>query len=238
VTLPIVFSVAAVLSTLAGAGLLLWRKTWAERHIWRVLAFGSGVLLGITFLHLLPEAWELDARWAGLSVLGAFVLFFAVEGFTMVHACSELVDDCPVHHLTGTAFAALFLHSVGDGLSMGFSFVRSATLGLAVSGAVLLHKFSDGITLSSLLVAEGRSRARTGVLTGLLALATPLGVLAGLWSGPYLTPSLLAMALGLAAGGFLYVSTADILPRLHRTRDTLCWVFLAAGAVLSGWLGH
>jgi zinc transporter ZupT len=53
-----------------------------------------------------------------------------------------------------------------------------------------------------------------------------------------ISPIALACLLGLAGGGFLYVSTSDILPRLHRTRDNMCWVFLAAGVALSLTLRH
>lgn len=237
-TAALFFSVASVLFTLAGGALLLRNRPWAEKHLWRFLAFGSGVLLGMTFLHLLPEAWHLDARWAGGSVLAAFVLFFVVEEFTVVHACSEISENCHVHTLGLSAFVALFLHSLTDGLAMAFSFLSSRSLGLVVSGAVLVHKFSDGITLSSLFLGQGHSVRRAWIMTGALSLATPLGVAAGLSSAAWLTPTVLAVLLGQAAGGFLYVSTADILPRLHRRRDAVCWVFLLLGVALSGLYRH
>src|ERR1041385_2476837 len=148
-------SLTAVLSTLGGGALILSQQGWVKRYLWRFLAFGSGTLLGITFLHLLPEAWELDPRWAGGAVLASFALLFAVEEFTVVHACSEVAEDCHVHSLGYGAFVALFLHSLADGLAMAFSFLGSASLGWVVSVAVIVHKFSDGLTLSSLLRASG-----------------------------------------------------------------------------------
>jgi zinc transporter ZupT len=233
---PVLFSLAAVASTLAGGWVLLRDRGWAQKHLWRFLAFGSGVLLGMTFLHLLPEAWALDARWAGGSLLAAFALFFLVEEFTVVHACSEILEDCHVHSLGLGAFVALFLHSLTDGLAMAFSFVSSPTLGFAVSAAVLVHKFADGITLSSLFLERGNSQRRTWALTGALSLATPLGVLVGVFAGGWIEGRWLAVLLGQAAGGFLYVSTADILPRLHRRRDPLCWVVLLLGILTGGFL--
>src|SRR5690348_7583442 len=153
--LTFLLSLAAVLSTIAGGSLVLGQQAWVKRHIWRFLAFGSGILLGITFLHLLPEAWNLDPRWAGGAVLTSFVLLFMVEEFTVVHPCSEIAEDCHVHSLGYGAFVALFLHSLSDGLAMAFSFVESPSLGWAVSVAVIVHKFSDGLTLSSLLHSAG-----------------------------------------------------------------------------------
>lgn len=236
--LAISLSLGAVLSTVAGGSLVLSRQAWVKRHIWRFLAFGSGTLLGITFLHLLPEAWELNPRWAGGAVLAAFILFFTVEEFTVVHPCSEIAEDCHVHSLGYGAFVALFLHSMADGLAMAFSFLESTSLGWIVSVAVIVHKFSDGLTLSSLLRAAGHPTGRTAFLMIVLALATPLGVGVGFMGAGRIGPTTLACLLGLAAGGFLYVSTADILPRLHRTRDAICWVFLALGVSVSFMLRH
>lgn len=232
------YSLATILATLGGALFLNLRRDWAKRNLWRFLAFGGGVLLGITFLHLLPEAWALDPRWAGGAVLVSFALFFAVEGFTVLHACSELMEDCHVHTLGHGAFAALFTHGLADGLAMAFAFMESASLGLVVSMAILFHKFSDGITLTSLFWSAGHSHGKTWALTSILALATPLGVVIGVSSAPLITDKVLATLLGLAAGGFLYISTADILPRIHRTRDRFCWLFLVAGVAASWAVSH
>lgn len=233
-TSAILFSVASVLSTLGGGLLLVSRKDWTEQRLRRLLAFGSGVLLGITFLHLLPEAWSLNARWAGGSALAAFIVFFLVEQFTVLHACAERLEEgCHVHSLGYGALAALFTHGVADGLAMAFAFLHSASLGFVVSSALIVHKFSDGITLSGLFLDEGHSRGKTLALTGALAVATPLGVLAGLAGAERVTPTLMSAFLAFAAGGFLYVSAADILPRLHKSRDAWCWIFLIVGMSLS-----
>jgi zinc transporter ZupT len=96
-----------------------------------------------------------------------------------------------------------------------------------------VHKFSDGVTLAGLFLDNGHPRGKTLALTGALSAATPLGVLLGLAGAGAVTPAALAAFLGFAAGGFLYVSAADILPRLHKSRDAWCWIFLLAGMSLS-----
>ena len=61
------WSFLAFSSTLLGAGLLLIQRDWSRRNIWRVLAFASGVLLSVSFMHILPEAHTLSPRMAGLG---------------------------------------------------------------------------------------------------------------------------------------------------------------------------
>ncbi len=237
-TYAIIFSFISVVTTLTGGLVVLHKKEWTEKHLWRFLAFGSGVLLGMTFLHLLPEAWELNARWTSCSVLAAFVLFFIIEHFTVIHPCGEVMGKCHVHSLGYGALLSLALHSFADGLVISFSFLSSFHLGVVVSGAIIVHKFSDGLTLSSLFVGSGYSHRRVWVLNVMLSLATPLGVLLGFWLKPCLSPDILAVLLGMAGGGFLYISTADILPRIHKSHDAWCWVFLLMGIGISSLFPH
>jgi zinc transporter ZupT len=192
----------------------------------------------MTFLHLLPEALSLNPRYAGAAVAGAFVLYFMLEEYVVVHPCGELTGHCRVHSLGWGALTALFVHSVGDGIVMTASFLSSARLGGVVSAAILVHKFSDGLTLSSLLTDSGHSRRGVWGWNVFLALATPLGVVLGRCGKDFMTHSVLAVILGLAGGGFLYVGASDILPRLHRKKDPLCWVFLGLGVALSALWGE
>ncbi|MBK8574669.1 MAG: ZIP family metal transporter [Elusimicrobia bacterium] len=235
---PFSFSIMAVLSTWIGGYLILRQKEWAERNLWRVLAFGSGLLLAMTFMHLLPEAWALNAQATGIAVVAAFVALLAVEQFTVVHACGEIGAQCKVHRVGYGALVALFLHSLADGLAIAFSFISSRVLGVAVASAVLAHKFSDGMTLSTLFLNSNHSLRKTLKLVVALSLATPLGVVLGMSAGGWANGTVLATLLGLAAGGFLYISTADILPRIHKSRDLWCWVFLVMGVLVSILLPH
>jgi zinc transporter ZupT len=143
-----------------------------------------------------------------------------------------------VHHMGYGAMVALTLHSLADGLAIAFSFISSPTLGVAVASAVLAHKFSDGMTLSTLFLTSTHSLQKTLALVVVLSLATPLGVGVGMSAGTWASGSVLASLLGLAAGGFLYISMADILPRIHKSRDLWCWVFLVAGVGVSVLLPH
>src|SRR3989338_758192 len=140
------WSVFAFCATLLGSGVLLIRHEWSKSNIWRILAFGSGMLLGVSFIHILPEASSLAPDRAGMGVLTAFLLIFAVEGFTMIHSCSEFAEDCPIHIVGWTAFGALTLHSLIDGLAITVAFRKNPVLGEVVSSAILVHKFTDGLT--------------------------------------------------------------------------------------------
>ena len=228
------WSLLAFASTLLGSGILMIKQEWSKSNIWRILAFGSGILLGVSFIHILPEANALAPHLAGLGVLTSFFLIFAVEGFTIMHSCLEYAEDCPVHLMSWTAFGALGIHSLIDGLAIAVAFQKDLMLGTVVTSAILIHKFTDGLTLTGVLLAAQYSRKKCLGIVSLLALATPLGVFILAPVVSTISNSLLGWLFGFIAGTFFYVGAADILPRIHKVRDIYCLGSFALGIILGG----
>jgi len=154
-----------------------------------------------------PAAWGL--------VIG-FAAFFALEQVTFSHACPEYCEDCPVHPIGLVAFIALTLHSLIDGLAVAAGFGVSTGLGLVAAFAVIVHEIPEGLSMTAIALAAGYGRKKAMVLSLVVALATPVGALIAYAGVTGIAGSLLALLLGIAAGSFLYVGAADILPQLHR----------------------
>lgn len=229
-------SLIAFVTTLSGSLLPLLREDFNARYLWRLLAFGSGALLSIAFMHVLPEAFELSGRHAGIAVLVTFVVLFAAESVTMVHACEGFMHPHPPSSPIApiSALLALTLHAGVDGMAIGVGLQQNMVLGGVISVGVILHKFSDGLTLTTLLRAAEYSKRRKWLLACLLALATPAGAFLSFLSSEPLPPMGIGIALGVATGSFLYVSAADLLPRLHEVKDRYSFVFFLIGIVVIG----
>ncbi len=231
----ILFSIIAFITTFSGSALTILKEAWTQRHLWRLLAFSSGVLLGIAFLHLMPEAFGLAGQSAGVTILGTFVILFAAENVTMVHACEDFLRPKSMAPLVPvTALIALSAHAFIDGMVIGVGLHRNMVLGSIISVGVILHKFSDGLTLTSLLRAAGYSKGNEYLLGCCVALATPLGAIMSYHFTGQLPPSVVGFVLAVATGSFIYVGAADLLPRLHEAHDRLCLLFLLIGVILVG----
>lgn len=228
------WSLLAFGSTMTGCGILLANRDWSKLNIWRILAFASGILLSVSFIHILPESIHLSQRFSGLGVVIALLLLFSVEGFTMMHSCTEFAEDCPVHIVGWSAFGALSFHGFLDGAAISVAYERSGGLGQVVAGAILIHKLTDGLTLTGLLLSSDYSREKCLKIVTVMALTTPIGALVFAPMVGRFPDSLMAALLGFVAGGFFYIGAADILPRLHKVRDAYCWVTFAFGLVLGG----
>ncbi len=232
------FNAAAFVLTLLGGFGPISKNLFDKKTLWRLFAFRSGILLSVAFLEVLPSGWELSPATAGWGALGGFALFFTMETLAMSDSCPEYLESCSVHLIGWTALAALFTHSLIDGLNLTVAFKAGALAGAAIGLALALHKLVDGFTLTALLVRSGYSRGGALALLLVMALATPLGSVLGLWNLPAMPPKLTAGLLGFAAGSFVYIGAADVLPRLHKSEDKVALVLFACGLAVMALLEH
>jgi zinc and cadmium transporter len=228
------YAAIALLTTLSGSAIPMLKEAWAERHMWRLLAFSSGVLLGIAILHLFPEALSLGGKAASIAVIGTFGTLFAVENISMVHAYEDFLTPRSLKMVPLAAVIALSVHALVDGMAMGVSLHRNLALGSAISIGVILHKFVDGLTRTSLLRSVDYRKLKEILLTLCLALATPVGAFLSYLGTAQLSSFSVGIILGISAGSFLYVAAADLLPRLHESRDRYNLLFFLIGVLTVG----
>ena len=122
------------------------------------------------------------------------------------------------------AFAGLALHSLADGAALAAS-VRADSdhgagwlAGFATFLAVLLHKPFDAAIIGTLMLNAGVSGRGRKIANGLYALIVPLGAVAFLGSLRVFggqQDTLVGVAMALAAGAFLCIAAADLLPEVQ-----------------------
>jgi len=220
--------------SLLGGFLPLLRQL-SQRALALLLSFSAGVLLGAVFFHMLPETGRVLNDAIGWPILGGFLLIFVMERFVFVHACEEY--ECDIHQIGLPAFLGISLHSLLDGVALGAGLMLPQ-LGPVVLLAVLIHKMPDSMSISSILLAAGWNRGKIGWLNLLFSLTTPIGALISFLFFRALSAENVAIAIGISAGTFLAIATADILPQVHRIeqRNPMTLVFLALGLTVS-WTG-
>jgi zinc transporter ZupT len=95
------------------------------------------------------------------------------------------------------------------------------------------------MSISSILLSAGWQRRKIAILNLFFALTTPVGAILAYLFFRALSPDNVAIALGVSAGTFLAIATADILPQVHRIeeRNPMTLVLLLGGLSVS-WLGR
>jgi zinc transporter ZupT len=217
----ILFSILAVIFTLAGAGVVLKFGGISKVALARALAYAAGVLISAALLDIIPAGFALSPSALSYGALTALLTLFTLENFAAHSACSEYMEDCEVHHIGAVAIAAMGMHSLLDGFNIAVGFAPGTVAGINVALGVILHKFADGVTLVSLLLHAGNTLRKALVFSLWLAAATPAGAMIAAPLLKNLPQGAEAFMLGLSGGSFLYIAMADILPRLHKTYDRL-----------------
>ena len=210
-----VYALSAFIMTLAGGAFALRYR----RYLLFIMAFSSGLLIGVAFLDLMPEIVEMahresiDMRNLMITVICGFVGIFLLEKATIIHG--EKQHDEPGHHHNVGVVGAIGLsfHSFLDGLAIGVGFEAGTKVGIIILLAVVAHDFADGLNTVTFMLATKNSRWRTFLLLAVDALAPVAGALCtNLFN---IAPYHLAFQLAFFAGFLLYLGASDLLPQVH-----------------------
>ncbi len=140
-------------------------------------------------------------------------------------------------------FMGLALHSMLDGIALAASVAAAghdaSTVKLAGIGAflaVLLHKPLDSLSIAIVMMHGGWAKGVRSAINAAFSLACPLGALVfslGVQQFSESQHMIVGCALGFAAGIFLCVSLADILPEVQfHSHDRLKLSFALVGGIL------
>ena len=194
----------------------------SEKRLKKILlmlvGFSAGALIGGAFLHLLPEAIENASTSTNIFIYAivGFVIFFVLEKLLWRH-CHEKV--CPIHTFAYLNLIGDGVHNFIDGLIVAASFVVSIPLGVASTFAIAAHEIPQEIGDFGVLIYSGLKPKKALFMNFLSALIAVAGGITGFYLLPYMESAKIYL-LAIAAGGFLYIAAADLVPELHKETDT------------------
>lgn len=212
--LILLFTILNGLIALAGGLFFLFFKKINKILIYLV-AFTTGALLGGAFFHFLPEAIEelLIIKTAVLTIFG-FLLFLLLERVLHWHHCHDGKCDHVFHYLILYGDA---IHNFIDGLIIAGSFIISIPLGIITSLLILAHELPQEIGDFGVLIYGGFSKSKA-LFYNLLSQLT--AVLGGIIGFLFLRgDGLVVYLLPIAAGSFLYIAIADLIPEIYKEKN-------------------
>ena len=226
-----VASMLAASVTAIGIYVIRHFEFWGRKHSIYFICFAAGVLITVSFLHLIPKSFEMSAQ-APIFLLLGFVLLHVFNRFITAFVCERNPDAR--YGLGLVPMLGIGLHSFIDGVVYSVTFTVSMFTGILAAAGMVLHEFPEGIITYLLLLRGGFSK-KTATLLALLAasLSTPLGMLV---SYPYISriePSTLGVLLSLSAGALVYLGATHLLPQAEREKKQYSLLALAAGILVA-----
>lgn len=226
----LLLSLLSVLTTALGVLLATWIRENA-RAIAAGIGFSTGVMVLVSALELIPEAWgAIGATSTGLTAgLGATLLW-------SVNLAAPHSHVSPEHGLADTRLVrsvylvviGLILHDVPEGFAMANAYVASRSLGLRVALAIALHNLPEELAMAVPAMTLRSKRFLVGAAM-LSALAEPAGAVIGLIAVEA-SPGLNGHFMAFAAGAMLFVSLHELVP-MARQHGRFGW--FGAGLTLS-----
>jgi len=239
----IFWAVVTFVTPLLIAILPLFKFHISERTLHLMLGLSAGILGGVTFVDILPEAFNLATEMALPSVyisfgiaLGFFILLVVERYFLSTeqahggrfHIHETTID--PRHGPIG--ISALTIHGFIDGFVIPISFLAGAAVGATVTLAVAIHQIPDSFAGLSLALSTTKKKSKIFLYALITAIDTPIGIIFGaIVTG--ISNIVIPLGLGIAAGTFIYVSASDLVPELqHSSRSPLVVLSMVGGFLL------
>lgn len=205
------------LGSLVAVVTLALRHSVLAKILKSLVALSAGTMLGATFFHLLPEAAESLAANRYLSfTLFSFVIFFLIEKVFHWRHCHD--EECAEHSFGNMNLIGDGIHNFIDGLVIAAAFLLDTNLGVTTTLAIALHEIPQEIGDFGVLLYAGFSKRKAIISNLLVALTSVMGGIIGFTLLNQATDSAISYLLPIAAGGFLYIATSDLLPELRDER--------------------
>jgi ZIP family zinc transporter/zinc and cadmium transporter len=236
--ISIVLGFTAGAANLAG-GALLVRREWEQRYLKYFMALGAGFMLATAITEMVPASVTMEGGNGGRAG------FLVLLGYLIIHFCEHVVsghfhfgeethsDEFVAHHKSVTVMLGLAIHAFFDGIAIASGFQVSNWLGWIVFLAIFLHKVPEGFTVSSVMLASGRSAMKAFAASAVLGIGTLLGVLTMV-----MIRQGVAIGLPISAGVTIYVAASDIVPEVNREPGIRMPLLLFVGVAVLFLLDH
>ena len=224
-------SALAALVTAFGIYVIRRYEAWGRRFSIYFVCFAAGVLISVSFLHIVPKSFEMNTS-APAFLLGGYVLMHLFNRFITAFVCERRPDA--QYGIGLVPMLGIGVHSFIDGAVYSITFTVSIFTGMLAATGMVLHEFPEGIITYLLLLRGGFSKKTALVLAVLAAsVTTPVGMLVSYPFVSRIDASLLGSLLALSSGALVYVGATHLLPQAEKEHGRYSLWALAAGILVA-----
>lgn len=207
-------------------------KKMDDRQAHFLIALSAGIFLGLLFIMLIPEAYELSVHHEHHSfelvsylLLGGFLLMafidVLIKHFHMASCPCECHQDDHKHEITSlSAFIGLSVHAICDGLALAAAILGGDEVGFVALVGMCIHKFVVLFSLSSSLLLTDKGAKSRWIYLGTFILISPVAaVIFYLFFSGFDVHHVAGLPMAFAAGTFMFVTFSNMLPEAFHRKD-------------------
>ncbi|GHT32675.1 zinc transporter ZupT [Bacteroidia bacterium] len=227
-----VLTLLAGLSTGIGSAIAFFAKRTNTKFLSVSLGFSAGVMIYVSFVEILPQAFEL-VNQAGTEKNDLFVVISFFVGIAFIYLIDILIPSAENPHemhrieemsetkvvnndlkRTGILIAlAIGIHNFPEGIATFASAVVTPEIGIPIAIAIAIHNIPEGIAVSVPIYYATGSRSKAFWLSFLSGMSEPLGALLGfLVIMQFLNNYSLGLLMAAVAGIMVFISVDELLP--------------------------
>lgn len=206
-------------------------ERWAKDHSPYFVCFAAGVLISVSFMHIVPKSFEMNIRGPVFLLVG-YLAIHVINRFVNLYVCNRTKRTDLIVGLM--PILAIGFHSFIDGVIYSVTFKVSILTGSLAAIGMIFHEFPEGIVTFVLLERGGYDRRKAALYAFLAAaLSTPLGTLLSFPLVGVIKQSTLGILLALSAGALVYVGATHLLPEVEKENHRYTLLALAAGVLVA-----
>jgi len=224
-------SSSAAIVTTVGIYVIRRFERWGRKNTIYFICFAAGVLISVSFLHIIPKAFSMNAH-APIYLFTGYISLHLFNRFINAFVCDKSSNE--QYGIGLVPMLGIGFHSFIDGIIYSITFTVSIFTGILAATGMVLHEFPEGIITYLLLIRAGFN-LRTSLLLSFLtaALTTPLGMLV---SYPYISKidePMLGALLAFSAGALVYVGATHLMPQAETEHKRYSFFALGAGILVA-----
>lgn len=237
---PVVYIVIiSVLGPVIGSAIGV-SKNPSFGYMCKMLCFAAGVMLGISFLELIPGSLRLSSALicvAGL-ILGSLIIYGLDRIIPHIHPelCSQ-EQGCNLQRTAVYLIMGIFLHNFPEGMAIAIGSTTDTKTSLAIALAIAIHNIPEGICTSAPYYHATGARLKSFLVSS----STALPILAGYVSARYffqnISPEFMGLIVGATAGLMIYITVDELIPSSFAADDHANIFSLIIGIIFVIFLG-
>jgi ZIP family zinc transporter len=229
----LLLTMIAGLSTGIGSAIAFFTKRTNTKLLSVALGFSAGVMIYVSFIEILPQAFAL-AKVINATKSEVFVVLAFFVGIGIILLIDTLIPEGENPHemhnveelqvsnkqidsdlkRTGILMAlAIAIHNFPEGIATFASAVVAPEIAVPIAIAIAIHNIPEGIAVSVPIYYATGNRSKAFWLSFLSGMAEPLGgVLGFLFIMKFMNEFGLAMLMAAVAGIMVFISVDELLP--------------------------